>query len=449
MAFMRDAKNLNWAFVCTDSDTAVPTAAIDSYADLDDNVVVAVDKKNVPLAASELAEGAQFKLVQRLGNKLFASPLFTFKSASGADSVAATQQVTTIGSSGTTAVLLDPAITDTTTAAAAVGNSYYVLIEKNDNDEATRTGYRADITAQVKLTDPNSHAGVDAELLQVRLAELLRESLRKNDQFEACGSAGAARYLSIEVDTNDDDNETALAAAGTVNVKFGSTTVTLTGSTFNVGAAEGAYISVGQKDIYRIKTRVSATVLELDFPFAGTTAGALDATDETVIGFLTAIQVQAVTGVGLRITGTDQHEFDVDRHRMYSQSRFNVRFAKDGEGVGTVAVATQASEGVNDWRVVSTDIYNSMGNFGQRWNGDVPAALRDTATTVGSTKSYAIIDVAVSSDRKELMYSGTATQKVRIYLQDEVGGTPGVAGVTTARLIDVFLPSGQSDIIEA
>ena len=53
---MRDAKNLNWAFVCAYTTTAVPTTAIDSYADLDDNVVVAVDKKNVPLAASALAE---------------------------------------------------------------------------------------------------------------------------------------------------------------------------------------------------------------------------------------------------------------------------------------------------------------------------------------------------------------------------------------------------------
>jgi len=449
MAFMRDAKNLNWAFVCTDSDTAVPTTAIDSYTDLDDNVVVAVDKKNVPLAASQLAEGAQFKLVQRLGNKLFASPLFTFKSASGADSVAAVQQVTTIGSNGTTAVLLDPAITSLATAAAAVGNSYYVLIEKNDNDEANRAGYAPAITAQVKLTDPNSHAGTDAELLQIRLAELLREAIRVNDQLEASKPATKGpKYLRAEVLVVDDTTKTTVGSV-TLTLTHGSKLVTSSGTL--AAMTVGSYIVLGQ-DVYRIATATngsSDTSFELDFPFAGASGTITGGATTTTAGFVTAANIGNLTGVGIRLTGTDQHEFDVDRHRMYSQSRFSVRFAKDGEGVGTVAVATKASEGLGDWRIVSTDIYTSMGNFGQRWNGDVPAALRDTASTVTSSKSYAIIEVAVSSDRKELMYSGTATQKVRIYLQDEVGGTPGVAGVTNARLIDVFLPSGQSDITEA
>ena len=449
MAFMRDAKNLNWAFVSTYQGTA-STGTVTAYSDLNDGEVVVLTKSNA-ITASALSSGDQFKIAQRSGTELIVSPLFTFSSATAANYAAPAQQVTTIGSNGTTAVLLDPAITDTTTAAAAVGNSYYVLIEKNDNDEATRTGYRADITAQVKLTNPNAFTA--APLVQVRLAELLRESLRKNDQFEACGSAGAARYLSVKARIVA-SGAAALFSSGsgqTLTCTFGSKTATLsTVTAITAEVAEGNYLLIGS-DTYRIAD-VTGTTVTFDFPFAGTTgAFTSNATPgaATVSVFLDS-EMDDATGVGLEITGTDQHDFDVDRHRMYSQSRFNVRFAKDGEGVGTVAVATKASEGVNDWRIVSTDIYTSMGNFGQRWNGDVPAALRDTASTVDSTKGYAIIDVAVSSDRKELMYSGTATQKVRIYLEEEDGPASGIASdaAQALRLIDVFLPSGQSDITE-
>lgn len=429
MAFMRDAKNLNWAFVCADN-LAASTGTVTEAGDILDGQVVVLNADNV-IQTSALSAGAQFKLAQRNGNDLIVSPLFTFKSATHANYAAAAQQVTTIGSNGTTAVLLDPAFTDTTTAAAAVGNSYYVLIEKNDNDEATRTGYRADITAQVKLTDPNSHAGVDAELLQVRLAELLREAIRKNDQLEACGSAGAARYLSVKA-VNNGGSLVAPAAAGTVNVKFGDPTVTLTGSTWVGTIGDGDFLNIAG-DTYRIKDVVSTTVLTLDFPFAGTTASALDATDTAEIAYQEIATIQGAGGIGLEITGTDQHEFDVDRHRMYSQSRFNVRFAKDGEGVGTVAVATQASEGVNDWRIVATDVYTSMGNLGQRWNSDIPAAQRTTFSNVtASAAGFGLIDIAIQAERKEMLWNGTLPQRVRLYIE-----TP-ITGAGTAQLQSVF-----------
>lgn len=201
MAFMRDANNLNWAFVCKNiaaADSAATT--IDAATDLTDGEVVVLDRDNGHVE-TQLSAGDEFKLAQRVGNDLLISPLFTFSSATSVDSVDASQQVTTIGSNGTTTVGLgDFAIDDDTAAAAAVGSSYYVLIEKQDNDEANRSGYQPAITAQVKLTNPNGFT--NAEEITVRLAEQLREAIRVNDQLEASRpTTKGPKYLRAEVIT--------------------------------------------------------------------------------------------------------------------------------------------------------------------------------------------------------------------------------------------------------
>ena len=176
---MRDANNLNWAFVCKNiaaADSAATT--IDAATDLTDGEVVVLDRDNGHVV-TQITAGTEFKLAQRVGDDLLISPLFTFSSATSTDSVAASQQVTTIGSNGTTTVGLgDFAVNDDPAALAAVGNSYYVLIEKQDNDEANRSGYQPAITAQAKLTNPDAHTAV--ALIQARLARQLRESIRNS-----------------------------------------------------------------------------------------------------------------------------------------------------------------------------------------------------------------------------------------------------------------------------
>lgn len=445
MAFMRDAKNLNWAFVCADN-LAASTGTVTEATDILDGQVVVLNEANA-IQTGALSAGTQFKLAQRNGDDLIVSPLFTFKSATSANYAAAAQQVTTIGSNGTTTVSLDPAasMTDDTAAAALIGNSYYVLIEKNDNDEATRTGYRADITAQAKLTNTGAVTRTEAELIQLRLAELLRESLRKNDQFEACGSAGAPRYLAAEVIIVDGGLTLADPVTGggeTVTVTFGSKTVTASANW--TGVAVGDFLVLGE-DCYEVAA-VSGATVTLTFPYAGASV-ALTSANTIAAGnathFTDADADGNIDGVGIRLTGQGQHEFDVDRHRMYSESRFNVRFAKDGEGVGSVAVGTQASEGVNNWRTVATDVYTSMGNLGQRWNSDIPAAQRTTFSNVSASASgFGLIDIAIQSERKEMLWNGTLLQRVRLYV--EYTDADGVGGTGIAQLQTVFASSVET-----
>lgn len=455
MAFMRDANNLNWAFVCKNiaaADSAATT--ISSASDLTDGEVVVLNEANGHVV-TQITAGTQFKLAQRVGDDLLVSPLFTFKSATAVDSVDAAQQVTTIGSNGTTAVSLDPAasMTDDTAAATLIGNSYYVLIEKNDNDEATRTGYRADITAQVKLTNTGAVTRTEAELIQLRLAELLRESIRKNDQFEACGSAGAPRYVAAEVIIVDGGLTLADPVTGggeTVTVTFGSKTVTASANW--TGVAAGDFLVLGE-DCYEVAA-VSGATVTLTFPYAGA-SGTLTSANTIAAGnathFTDANADGNIDGVGIRLTGQGQHEFDVNRHRMYSESRFNVRFAKDGEGVGSVAVGTQASEGIGNWRTVATDFYTTMGNLGQRWNGDVPAAQRtsldyvaaDGGTAAVGVGTFSILNIEVESEKKTLFGNTTAKQNVRLYIQNDTGAgsVDNTAGEPPVILQTVFFGS--------
>lgn len=450
MAFMRDANNLNWAFVCKNiaaADSAATT--IDAATDLTDGEVVVLDRDNGHVE-TQLSAGDEFKLAQRVGNDLLISPLFTFSSATSVDSVDASQQVTTIGSNGTTTVGLgDFAIDDDTAAAAAVGSSYYVLIEKQDNDEANRSGYQPAITAQVKLTNPNGFT--NAEEITVRLAEQLREAIRVNDQLEASRpTTKGPKYLRAEVITAGLATP-ANITGGANNATFvhGSKTVTLDAAAV-AGIAAGDYLNVAG-DLYKIDGDPgTGTTITLEQPYAGPSDSFTTGTGAAECGFNTAANVIAVTGVGIRLTGTELHEFDVDRHRLYGESRFNVRFAKDGESVGAAITTTEANNGIGDFRQVATDFYNSTGNLGLRWVSDTPAALRPTLNYVAAdggpdtgVRTCSLINIAVESEKKTLFGNSTAKQNVRLYIQNDTGAgsVDNTAGYPPVILQTVFFGS--------
>lgn len=383
----RNANNNFFAFVCNHTATDANAIAGTSLevGDLVDGDVVLVDKDNNILADSNQTgvSGLTFKIATRAGGKLFYSPLVTYAdcTVTTGNRAAAVQQVTSVGSDGTTARFLVPDATTDALMQAEVGNSFYVLIEKQDNDEAHRSGYSPDITAQARLTNP---AGLtDQQHLNIRLAELLREGLRKNDQLEASTpSTAGAKYISTKV---------RVAGLGAVDATttnnavctFGSKTVAFAGAPA-AAVVEGAYLLIGF-DLYRVAS-VSGNNATLDFPFAGTTntytanatAGA------TTIGVITAANVASTcTGVGLEITGVAQHDFDVNRERKWSVSRFDTRFAKDGENVGAaITIDTAASEGLGEYQQVAFEEYESFGALGQRWVSDTPASFKDANTEV-------------------------------------------------------------------
>jgi hypothetical protein len=450
MAFMRDANNLNWAFTATYHGSA-STGVVNEATDLNHGEVAVLNENNTILTGA-LAAGDQFKIAQRVGStastaELILSPLLTFKSGAASNYTAAAQQITTIGSNGTTTVGIGGfGVGGDTAAVAAVGDSYYMLIEKQDNDEASRSGYAPAITAQVKLTNPNSYT--EAEYIHVHLAEQLREAVRVNDQLEASTpSTKGPKYLRAEVLVVDGTTKTT-TGKNCVCVHGSKTISSHDGGNFAAMAA-GSYLVLGE-DVYKTATGGGGATITLEQPFAGASQTVTAGTSTAQVGFLTYAELSNLTGVGLRLTATDQHTFDVDRHRMYSQSRFNVRFAKDGADVGAaITVGTQANDGNGDFRQVLSDFYNSMGNSGQRWVSDTPAVSRTVPTDgsghdafTSSSLGFGTIAVAVEADNKTLLSSGTAKQLVRLYLAFDDNTTDGISGTAQTILETVFGAAG-------
>jgi hypothetical protein len=407
----RNANNNFFAFVCNNQAIAEKASGtVISASNMADGEVVLVDRDNQALnPAAAISGTTRFKIATRAGGKLFYSPLINFADCTISAGLVtnATNQVTTIGSDGTTAGGIGEfGITDDTAAVAAIGNSYYVLIEKQDNDEANRSGYHPSITAQVKLTNPAGFTA--AEYIHIRLAEQLREAIRKNDQLEASTpSVKGPKYVRAEVLVADGTTKTTVGSI-TLTLTHGSTVVTASGNF--AAMAAGSYLVLGQ-DVYRTATATngsSDTTVTLDFPYAGpsgTIAGGITA---ATAGFITAANLADLTGVGIRLTGSAQHSFDVNRERKWSVSRFNVRFAKDGENVGAaITTTTAANQGLGEWQQVAMEEYESFGALGQRWVSDIPAALRSQNTVTDGSRVYGLISIREVTTKQNALIGQT------------------------------------------
>ena len=418
--------NNNFAFVVKASATDV--AAIDnlpiSASSLADGDAVLVDKDgNVKDHATALTAGDTFKIASKAGGELFFSPLLTFNdlTITTGKATAAAQQVTTIGSNGTTTVGLgDFAIGGDAAALAAVGNSYYVLIEKQDNDEANRSGYAPAITAQVKLDNPDGETA--AEYLHIRLAEQLREAIRVNDQLEvATPTTRGPKYVRAEVIVVDDTTKATLTK-NCVCVHGSKTISSHDGGNF-AAMASGSYVVLGQ-DVYKTTSGGGAATFTIAQPFAGASQTIDAGTDTATAGFLTVANLNNLGGVGLRLTGTAQHSFDVATERIHSESRFNVRFAKDGENVGSaITRVTAADEGLGSFEQVATEEYHSFGQTGLRWVSDIPGQVRPS--NADSTKNYGCLKLRQTT-RKNNTLIGQTVGQISVHVWFELAGTAGL-----------------------
>lgn len=458
--------NNNFAFVCGVNTTNISALAGTTLevGDLANGDVVLVNTENEVLADSNrTAAGEDFKIATRLLDesgvaRLYYSPAFNMSNVTitTGKSTAAAQQVTTIGSNETSTNFLLPDATTNSLAVAEVGNSFYCLIEKQDNDEANRAGYAPAITAQVKLKHPSTGSLDTIGTVNVQLAEQLREAIRVNDQLEAATpSVAGSKYVSAKVNIagmGTNDASLYSSSPGTATCTFGSRTVTLSTASNLISevtdaTAGGVYYLIGG-DIY-LASAYSGTTITLEHPFAGET-GTYSSTatqSATSIGILSNADIDAVTGVGLQITGIAQHSFSVARERIHSESRFNVRFAKDGENVGAaITLTTAADEGLGSYEQVAYEEYHSFGQLGLRWVSDIPGQVRPGNATVDT--NYGCIRLSeVRTENRGLVSGFTSRKQANIWIQLEADGTTEATGngVQDVLLTQLNVSAGDVD----
>lgn len=431
--------NNNFAFVCGVNTTDINALAGTTLevGDIAAGDVVLVNSENEVLADSNrLTGGEDFKVATRLNDesgvaRLYYSPLFnmTNTTVTYGKSTAAAQQVTNIGgtTAGTGGYLLPDVASDNPLAVAQVGNSFYVLIEKQDNDEANRSGYAPAITAQVKMKNTGNSGTftyTTAEELQVNLGAQFREAIAKNDALEVdTPSIAGPKYIRAKVVANvaTQANITASGTA-TATVTFGSKTVTTSANCVG-GITDVDYLNIAG-DLYKIAADPgTGTTITLEDAYRGPTATLVTNTGAANIGFSTAAQVVAATAIGIQLEGLAQHSFSVSRDRIHSESRFNARFAKDGENVGaTITRTTAADEGLGSYEQVASEEYHSMGQLGLRWVSDIPGQVRPGNAVVN--KNYGCIRLSeVTTVNRGLVSGFTGRKQCNIWVELEADGT--------------------------
>jgi len=416
-----------FAFVCRNQAVAEKAdgTLIDAAGDLTDGEVVLVNRHNEALnPAAAISGTTQFKIVTRAGGRLYSSPIINFADCTITSGLAANQvqQVTNIGgtTAGTGGYLLPNVASDDTLAAAEVGNSFYVLIEKQDNDEANRMGYAPAITAQVKLKDTSGDSGftfTNAEEIQVNLGAQLREAIAKNDALEVDGpSTAGSKYVRAKVVANVATQANITGGANNATLTFGSKTVT-TSANCVAGIVAADYLNVAG-DLYKLASDPgTGTTITLEDPYRGPSETLVTGTGAAQVGFSTQAQVQAATHIGVQLEGQAQHNFDVARDRIYSASRFNVRFAKDGENVGaTITRTTAADEGLGEFEQVASQEYQSFGQLGQRWVSDIPGQTREQ--NARDSRVYGLIAIReITTKNNALIGSNVGKNTYHIWME--------------------------------
>jgi hypothetical protein len=369
-------------------------------ANLSEGDIVAVDLQNQVLAtANALNATTHFKVVTIKNGKWVESPAIKTAdmTATGTVYAAATQQTTVIGYLGS----------GTTTAFTPEDDtSYSVYIEKMDNDEGNRTGYRQSIVAQYKT----SSTSTDEELFTNLATQLFDNTL-----FEA----GPTKYLRIATtlgDTSDAGYALTLTGVPSGNITVTKGTVTVATASDNTAAVSAGDVleitdSAGVADYYTVAA-ITATTITLGEKYRGET--------ETIGTWDEVTRPSSPDSLvwGISLTGV-QPPFDVLRQRDYLVPRFNVKVMAAGNPVTgmNIAETATASEGSGTYEQAAFEEWISEGYRGAgRAIISSPPGSRDISAVSGA--GYATIVLREDGQvNGPLLGTGRSKQTVKLYLR--------------------------------
>jgi hypothetical protein len=396
---------------------------------LPQGAIVVVDAGNRRLdnaAFVALGNNDYFRIAQGLGTS---KPLFlSAKIRKGGYSttikshVAATEQITTIGSNGTDGSL--PSANET---------GYFIKIRKNDNDAANRS-QPTDIFAQFTSSASTS---------QSEIAFGLINNLNKNLALEPANG-----YLvgEVNIDTAATNTEFGglLNPTGNVTLTKGSKIATMTdtqdlsaGDYFRVDSSATETLTA---PVYRIKSVDSATQVTLDSAFTGTTA----AIDDDFIHL-----IPSATGIadnfGIRLTGVEA-DFDVAAFRDFYKNRFTASFS---DSTVSVRHVQGASEGVGSWQRVQMDEYFAQWGFeGQDQMAGVPPRPREQEASANS--KYSVCTLSFTDQLTDMMVTSSTKGSVAIYLELDSSSPAELTNANTGfeAVVTVLAAGGATDFDE-
>lgn len=400
---LRKAENV---FSVVLSDVSVATSTLPSVGDqvtsqnLSAGAVVMVNAGMYRTTLSALAAGDTYHIVQGkgAGQPLMKSPAIVKGSEkiTSKEFVAPTQQITAIGSNGTTGSLT-----------AANNQSYYVKVRKNDNDSANQS-QPFSLFGQYKT---------GASATQVELAYGLVKNLNRNMRLEP-----ANRYLKAEVIFDVAASNTEFGgltnATGNVSVIKDSKVVTMA-DTQDLSA--GDYFRIDEDatetltaPVYQIESVDSSTQITLTSPYIGASATIDD-------DFIHLIPAATGNGAdfGIKLTGI-QSDFDVAAFRNHYVNRFTASFSDENI---TVTHLQGASEGNGSWQRVAMDEYMNYGYEGQNEMIGIPPKARDQEVKIPGKSGvtaldakYSVINIKWVEDIAGLVSKSGAEGNVLIYL---------------------------------
>jgi hypothetical protein len=425
----RKASNVFSVILDDASVTTLPAeGAVVTSANLGNGSMVLVDPGMVRLSAAAftaLTDNQEFMIVQGRGTTqpLVKSPVITKGNytTSIQNHVPVVQQVSTIGSDGTTGSL--PSANDT---------SYFIKIRKNDNDAANRS-QPTNIFGQFKT---------DGSATQSEVAFGLAANLIKNLDQEAAGTNG---YILCEVLNSAAASNTEFGGlvnpTGNLTVVNGSKGVTMAdtqdlaaGDYFRVDADATETLTA---PVYKIASVDSGTEITLEVAYQGASNAALD---DDFVHLIPAATGDAAD-FGIRLTGV-AIDFDVNKLRNFMVTRFTPTFSDEDV---TVTTSTGARSGSGVWQKVAMDEYMSYGYEGQNEMLATPPTLRDGVVKVPGigantalTSKYSTLNISWNEVIDGLVSKSGAQGNVIIHtnLTDNAGsGELGGSGSTGETLV--------------
>jgi hypothetical protein len=279
-----------------------------------------------------------------------------------------TEQVTFIGSNGTTGSL-----------ATNVNSFYEIKLEHIPNSFAygKRPANYKYGTYQSGLTAPSQ-----ADVANGLVASLV-QNFRPNRNTD----------WRVFSEVTNSGGRTAATATAVVTLTFTkySRFVKASAATASTNIVAGDYVAINAAvttGVYKVTSKDGSGNLTLDIAYQGETT--------TIVAAAANIRIIAATAnganFGIKITGIKQ-KYDVNRWRQYDKVRFNtfINEAFISSTVTTTVTTTGAFDGIGVYEQVANDEYISWGDEGQIFVDQTPPQFREQDAAVGTLYSPAVI----------------------------------------------------------